>query len=434
MIVSKFGGSSVADADQIRKVAAILKADENRTVVVVSAPGKRSKTDTKVTDMLYECDAQVRRGVACDELFAQVALRFTSIAKDLGLPENILDEALAEVGHHISVGFGPDYAASRGEYLSGRLIAAYMNWTFLEPQDLVLINENGTVADETYAKIAAMVKEGGRYVFPGFYGSTADGKVKTFSRGGSDISGSIVARAIGAALYENWTDVSGVFMADPRLIADAKVITRMSYREVRELAAVGFSVFHEEAIAPVRDAGIPIQVKNTNKPQDAGTSIVSSREGADDPIVGVTGKSGYGRLSVQKLLLFKRPGIRHLMETTLKTLGIAPEFTLTGIDSIVWFFPIAQVAGGSISSIGTLLTNEFALDDVHCDSGYAITAITGEGLRKSKRLSGMIGSLLEKNIEVEFVNLGASPITCLVGVPETQMQTAVAALYDSLIR
>jgi aspartate kinase len=300
--------------------------------------------------------------------------------------------------------------------------------------DLVLINEDGTVAEETYGRIAAVVKDGGRYVVPGFYGSTADGKVKTFSRGGSDISGSIVARALGATLYENWTDVSGVFMADPRLIADAKVITTMSYREVRELAAVGFSVFHEEAIAPVREAGIPIQVKNTNKPQDAGTSIVSSREGMVDPIVGVTGKSGYGRLSVQKLLLFKRTGIRFLMENMLKTLGITPEFTLTGIDSIVWFFPIAQVSGGSISSIGTLLTNQFALDNVQCDSGFAITAITGEGLRKSKRLATMMGALFDKSVEVEFVNLGASPITCLIGVPETQMQTAIAAMYDSLIR
>jgi aspartate kinase len=435
MVVSKFGGSSVADADQIRKIAAILRADENRTVVVVSAPGKRSKTDTKVTDMLYDCDALVRKGLPCDELFDKISLRYTSIAKDLGLPADVLEDALAEVGKGIVEGLGADYAASRGEFLSAKLIAAYMGWTFVDALDLVVINDNGTVADETYERIAKVMHENSHYVVPGFYGSTVDGKVKTFSRGGSDITGSIVARALGATLYENWTDVSGVFKADPRIIADAKVINTMSYREVRELAAVGFSVFHEEAIAPVREAGIPIQVKNTNKPQEAGTSIVSNRDVMQDPIVGVAAKGGFCKLSVHKLLLFKRIGVRSLMEDMLKTLGITPEFTLAGIDSVVWYFPVAQVAEGLLASVGQLLTTEFGLDEAVCESGFAVAAVSGEGLMQSKRLAKMLTpSLSEHGIDVQFIALGASPITCLVGIPETQMQNAITIMYDAVIR
>jgi len=435
MVVCKFGGSSVADADQVKKVAAILKADPRRSVVVVSAPGKRNKADTKITDLLYACEASVQKGLACDEQFALIAQRFTAIAIDLGLSEGFLNEALAEVCRNINAGFGADYAASRGEYLSALLIAAYLGWTFLDAADLVVINDNGTVAEETYAKVAQAIEPGKQYVFPGFYGLSTEGKVKTFSRGGSDISGSIVARAVGAELYENWTDVSGVFMADPRLIPDAKVIKTMTYREVRELAAVGFSVFHEEAIAPVREAGIPIQVKNTNKPNDEGSSIVSSRNASEDPIVGITGKSGYCRLAVAKLLLFKQPGVRARMEDTLRTLGITPEFSLVGIDSMVWFFPVSQISNGQFSAVANLMVGEFKLDSAQCDSGFAVVAITGEALMGSHRMATALGpTLVDNSIDVQFVNIGASPITCLIGVSEPQLHAALTALYNAIIR
>ena len=262
MIVSKFGGSSVADADQIRKVKAILESDERRMVAVVSAPGKRNKEDQKITDLLYKCNSLVQKGQTCRPVFNEISKRFIQMAQKLKVDDVKLSERLDDIRCSIDAGRGADYAASRGEYLSALVISEFLGWEFLDAEEAIGINQDSTVNEATYQRLAEKLEPGKRYVIPGFYGETDQGVIKTFTRGGSDITGSIVARAIGAELYENWTDVSGIYRADPRIVEDAEVIPELSYKEVRELSDVGASVFHEEAIAPIYSIGIPIVVKN----------------------------------------------------------------------------------------------------------------------------------------------------------------------------
>lgn len=433
IIVCKFGGSSVADAEHLKKVKSILDADKRRSIVVVSAPGRRSKDDEKVTDMLYACNRLVQEGRSCKELFQKVATRYTDIISGLGMKPVFLKTVLDEVRQCIDAGHGTDYAASRGEYLSARLVAEYLGWTFIDTADVVVINHDGTVNPATWTRLAEVLDSRGKFVIPGFYGATTDGTVKTFSRGGSDITGAIMARAVNAKLYENWTDVSGVFMADPRLIPDAKVVQTMTYKEVRELAEVGAGVFHEEAIAPVMHVGIPINVKNTNQPEAAGTMIVPTREIADRPLVGVSACDGYSRITLHKMMLFKRTGIRHALLTMLHVFGIRPEFSLVGIDSIVWFFDSKQASESVIEAMKTRLRDEFELDSIVVDSCFAIVGVVGEGVMSMPHLLADATSALANNqISLEFLNFGASDTTCMFGVRSEKKNDAVKALYQAL--
>lgn len=433
MVVCKFGGSSVADADHVKKVRAILEADSRRNIVVVSAPGRRSKDDDKVTDLLYACNKLVQDGRSCKELFKKISSRYTDILTGLGMKADFLKPVLDEVRRCIDAGHGTDYAASRGEYLSARLIAEYLGWTFLDTADVVVINHDGTVHPATWQKLSEALDPKGKYVIPGFYGATVDGAVKTFSRGGSDITGAIMARAVVADLYENWTDVSGVFMADPRLIPDAKVVQTMTYKEVRELAEVGAGVFHEEAIAPVMDAGIPINVKNTNEPSAPGTMIVPTRDCTDIPLVGVSSRDGYSSISLHKMMLFKRTGIRHALLTMLHVFGIRPEFSLVGIDSIVWLYDSKQASESVLEAMKTRLKDEFELDSIAVSSGYAVVGVVGEGIMgMSDMLSKATSALARQDISLEFLNYGASDTSCLFGVRCGAKNEAVRALYEAL--
>ncbi|MDD4841139.1 MAG: aspartate kinase [Sphaerochaetaceae bacterium] len=435
MIVCKFGGTSLCDASQIKKVSSILNSDSRRSIVIVSAPGKRDKTDTKVTDMLYNCHSLAQRAIPFLKQFDEITFRFTSIAKELGVHTDKIEEALNDIAFHIEQGVTADYVASRGEFLNALLISEFLGWELLDAAQLIVINEDGSIDENTYHTIAMAIDPDKKYVFPGFYGSTKEGEIKTFSRGGSDITGSIVARSVGAELYENWTDVSGIFMADPRIISDAKVIDSISYREVRELAAVGFNVFHEEAIAPVRQASIPIRVKNTNRPEDQGTVIVPSREASQNPLAGVTVKTGYCRLSVEKLMLFKQKGIRERLENTLHTMGVFPELSAFNIDSIIWFFPSSQVANGLLESIASLLNKEFALDDAVCETGFALAAVVGEGFGKNiKKISHVYTALQQHSIHVVFSSFGISKTAGIFVVSESQAHDTVKVLYEDLLR
>ncbi len=299
MVVCKFGGSSVADEKQIMKVKAILENNIDRRIAIVSAPGKRNKEDRKITDMLYECNSLVQKNLSCKRVFAEIGKRYLDIAVALKLDTKKLTLALDEVRRKIDAGEGTDYAASRGEYLSGLLIAEYLGWEFVDPENYIVINSDGTVNPISYERLGTRLSTGSHYVIPGFYGATPEGRIKTFSRGGSDISGAIAARAVNANLYENWTDVSGVYAADPRIVENARVIPELTYVQVRELSDVGASVFHEEAIAPVIPVKIPINIKNTDRPEDPGT-IISSEV---DPrgLCGVSGKTGFTKLKLRKL-------------------------------------------------------------------------------------------------------------------------------------
>ena len=430
MIVSKFGGSSVADADQIRKVKAILESDERRMVAVVSAPGKRNKEDQKITDLLYKCNSLVQKGQTCRPVFNEISKRFIQMAQKLKVDDVKLSERLDDIRCSIDAGRGADYAASRGEYLSALVISEFLGWEFLDAEDAIVINQDSTVNEATYQRLAEKLEPGKRYVIPGFYGETEQGVIKTFTRGGSDITGSIVARAIGAELYENWTDVSGIYRADPRIVEDAEVIPELSYKEVRELSDVGASVFHEEAIAPIYSIGIPIVVKNTNRPSDPGTRIIPGSAG--NGAVAVSARTGLSRIRLRKLMLFKKYGMRHALLTMLHVFGIRPSYSLFGIDSIVWFFDSKMASDSVCDAMCERLKKEFGLDSIEVDHGHAILGVVGDGTDSSDAYLASAEALKNADIRTTFVNYGSSSASVLFGVKEDDAADAVKAVYKAL--
>ena len=403
MIVCKFGGSSVADDSQIRKVKAILDADSRRTIAVVSAPGRRSSEDDKITDLLYECNRLAQQNRSCRPVFEKIADRYLGIAKALKLDAGRLVPALDEIRQGIDAGRGTDYAASRGEYLSGLIIAAYLGWEFVDPADYIVINSDGTVNPITYERLSARFSEGGHYVLPGFYGSTPEGVIKTFSRGGSDISGAIASRAAKAELYENWTDVSGIYAADPRIVKNAKVISELTYKQVRELSDVGASVFHEEAIA----------------------------ESSNHGLIGISGKGGFSRIKIRKLMMFKRPGMRHALLTIFHLYGVRPSFSLFGIDSIVWYFESSQASDSVLSAMCARLKKDFSLDDISVERDVAVLGLVGT-MEESTAFIDAAAALRDAGIPVKSLNYGASDVTTLIGVDDKDCRRAVEVIYNAL--
>ena len=430
MIVCKFGGSSVADASQIKKVKAILDSNKDRMIAVVSAPGKRNKEDEKITDLLYQCNKEVQKGLSCRETFKKIYSRYIEIAKELKLDTTDLSNELDRVRRLIDAGRGSDYAASRGEYLSAYLISKYLGWEFVDTDDVIIINSDNTPNPVSYDNLSQRLQEGHNYVIPGFYGSTERGELKTFSRGGSDITGSIIARALGADLYENWTDVSGIYSANPVLIAEAKPIAHLSYKEVRELAEVGASVFHEEAIAPVVEMGIPINVKNTNRPEDPGTMITPDTKGTG--VSGISVKGGLSILKLRKLMLFKKSGMRHALLTMLHIFGIRPCYSLFGIDSIIWYFDSKMASDSVCQSMCERIKMEYSLDSASVDRGYAILGLIGPDMDTSTAYIDALLALKEAGISVSTVNHGASDTATLIGIKEEDMDRAVQVVYKRL--
>ena len=430
MVVCKFGGSSVADENQIKKVKAILDEDKNRKVAIVSAPGKRNKEDRKITDMLYECNSLVQQDRSCKRVFAEIGKRYLDIAAALKLDTKKLTLALDDVRRKIDAGSGTDYAASRGEYLSALLISEYLGWEFVDAADYIVINPDGTVNPISYERLATRLSTGSKYVIPGFYGASPEGVIKTFSRGGSDISGAIAARAVGAELYENWTDVSGMYSADPRVVENARVIPELTYVQVRELSDVGASVFHEEAIAPVIPVKIPINIKNTNRPQDPGTLI--SADADPRGLIGVSGKTGYSRLKLRKLMMFKKPGMRHALLTILHLYGVRPSYSLFGIDSIVCLFESKMATDTVLTSMCERLKKDFELDDVIFERGLSIIGIIGGHMDESEAFIDAVVALRDGGIHTNFVNFGVNRTTALIGVSEEDCTKAVQTIYEKV--
>ncbi|MDY4798089.1 MAG: aspartate kinase [Bullifex sp.] len=430
MVVCKFGGSSVADENQIKKVKAILDEDKNRKVAIVSAPGKRNKEDRKITDMLYECNSLVQQDRSCKRVFAEIGKRYLDIAAALKLDTKKLTLALDDVRRKIDAGSGTDYAASRGEYLSALLISEYLGWEFVDAADYIVINPDGTVNPISYERLATRLSTGSKYVIPGFYGASPEGVIKTFSRGGSDISGAIAARAVGAELYENWTDVSGMYSADPRVVENARVIPELTYVQVRELSDVGASVFHEEAIAPVIPVKTPINIKNTNRPQDPGTLI--SADADPRGLIGVSGKTGYSRLKLRKLMMFKKPGMRHALLTILHLYGVRPSYSLFGIDSIVWLFESKMATDTVLTSMCERLKKDFELDDVIFERGLSIIGIIGGHMDESEAFIDAVVALRDGGIHTNFVNFGVNRTTALIGVSEEDCTKAVQTIYEKV--
>ena len=430
MKVCKFGGSSVADASQIKKVKAILDSDKERTIVVVSAPGKRFSGDEKVTDMLLSCAALAQNEKALEEKFEEVKDRYRDIAEGLRLGRDVIDGELEAVLEKMKMGAGRDYAASRGEHLNAILISKYLGWNYIETEDTIVIGENNKIESESYTNLASVIEKGKKYVIPGFYGRSPSGEVRCFSRGGSDITGAIAARAVMADVYENWTDVSGVYSSDPRYVKSAHVIPMLSYKMVRELSEVGASVFHEEAIAPVVEVNIPINIRNTNSPEDDGTII--GKEPEKKGVVGVSAKGGLSKIYVRKLMFFKESGVRHKVLSLMHLYGIKPCYTLYGCDSISWYFETKQIENIDTEEMCLRIKKEFSLDEIELKKGFAVVGLVGKGIEETMEYVDALDELRKNNIEPSSVSLGGSYTTFVIGVPEDRKLDAVNAISERL--
>ncbi len=433
--VSKFGGSSLADAGQFAKVREILLSNPSRRYVVPSAPGKRTANDEKITDMLYECHRLAQAGEDFSALFERIADRYRSIADSLSL-DVPLEELFRTVRAGIENSERPDYAASRGEYLNGILLSAYLGWDFIDAADGILFDADGKLdQNATQDALSALLREHEYAVVPGFYGSMPDGTVHTFSRGGSDISGAIVARAAHADLYENWTDVNGCLMADPRIVRDPKPIRHVTYRELRELSYMGASVLHEEAIFPVRMAGIPTNIRNTNAPEEPGTLISHDAEDMDNDyvITGIAGSKDFAIVTVEKAMMNAELGFGRRVLQAVEENGISFEHLPTGIDTMCVVCHERALEGKRDKLVHRIyeLTDP---DSVEIHSGLALIATVGRGMVRSKGTSARLFNALQRaGINVRMIDQGSSELNIIVGVDNLDFENAVRAIYRAFV-
>ena len=434
--VVKFGGSSLADAEHFRQVAKIVKADPQRKYVIPSAPGKRFSEDTKVTDMLYTCYEMVRKNENIDEYFAKIADRYNSIIADLGLDFDI-SGALEYVKNAMLHHSGRDFAASRGEYLNGLILAKYLGFDFIDAENVIFFRDDGTFDQEKTNSVMRDELMKHKYaVIPGFYGITPNGTIKTFSRGGSDITGSIVARAAGADLYENWTDVSGFMMADPRIIKDPCIIDTITYRELRELSYMGASVLHDEAIFPVRYASIPINIKNTNRPEDRGTMIVPSATDYDSKhvITGVAGLRGFSAITVEKDRMNSEVGfIRRVLEVFEEN-EVSIEHVPSGIDTLSVVLE-TKALDKVRDRLLTRIQRSARPDSISVEDELALIAVVGRGMVKAKGTSARVfDAISNAGINIKMIDQGSSELNIIVGVAEHDFEKALEAIYNEFVK
>lgn len=432
--VAKFGGSSLADADQFRKVKSIVQADPERIYVVPSAPGKRSYKDEKVTDMLYQCAKLAQEGKPFSDVFNRIMERYIDIAFDLELKIDLMPE-LAAISQAIGEGAGTDFAASRGEYLNGILLAEFLDYDFIDAAQVVCFNDLGEFdSEKTQTVMSERLKEHKNGVIPGFYGAKSDGSIKTFSRGGSDITGAIVARACYASIYENWTDVSGMLIADPRIVDNPKPIRVITYTELRELAYMGASVLHDEAIFPVREACIPINVKNTNSPDEYGTMIVPYSEEFDyKTITGIAGKPGFTVIALEKDKMNAQVGFAAKTLEVLSRYGVSIEHMPTGIDTLSVVVADVQLEGKRKQVVDSII-EECEPDSLEVHDNMALLAVVGRGMINRVGTSASVFSALAKGqVNIRMIDQGSSEMNIIIGVESEALNTAVNAIYHELI-
>ena len=432
--VVKFGGSSLASAEQFAKVGDIIRADESRKYVVPSAPGKRNSKDTKVTDMLYACYAKAEAGEEFRVPLMKIKERYDSIINGLGLKVT-LDEEFKTISKNFKEKAGVDYAASRGEYLNGILMADYLGYEFIDSATVIFFDEEGNLdADKTDKVLSKKLAECEKAVIPGFYGIGADGKVKTFSRGGSDITGSIVAKACHASLYENWTDVSGCLVADPRIIDNPQPIHVITYRELRELSYMGASVLHEDAIFPVRKEGIPINIKNTNAPSDPGTMIVESTSMKPEyTITGIAGKKGFVSIGIDKDMMNSEIGFGRKVLQVFEDNGISFEHMPSGIDTMTVFVHQDEFVEKE-QKVLAQLHRAVKPDLIELESDLALIAVVGRGMRNSSGIAGAIFSALAKaKVNIKMIDQGSSELNIIIGVRNKYFEDAIKAIYNAFI-
>lgn len=442
-IVCKFGGTSLADARQIAKVAAIVRADARRRFVVVSAPGKRDRDDQKITDLLIACHQLAAGHLSFAEPLGIIRERYNQIARELDVAT--LDEPLAELERELAnlAADQPslatrDWVAARGEFFHACLIADYLNAEFVPAGECIFFDEEGRLDEATYGALSARMAHTDRiYVVPGFYGRDAQGRIKTFSRGGSDITGAVVARAVVAGVYENWTDVSGLLMADPRVVPNARPIGEVTYRELRELAYMGASVLHEETIFPAAQANIPINIRNTNAPNDPGTWILPQREDSQ-PIVGVAGRSGFTMIYIEKALMNTQVGFGRRVLEVFEMHDVSWEHMPSAIDSMSIIVADEQLTaeGGSskIPVIKRELNEIVKPDRLEVESGLAMIATVGQGMNHRVGVAGQLfAALHDAKVNVRMISQGASEINIIVGVAADDYQDAVRAIYKAFV-
>ena len=435
MKVVKFGGSSMADAGQYRKIRDILQADPQRKVVVVSAAGKRFKEDHKITDLLYLCHAHTQYGVDCSGIFEMISSRYIQIRDDLGIDLD-LETEFADFKQRIdNKELTADEIASRGEYFSAKLMAAYLGFQFIDSADWVKFNYDGTVDQEsTYESLQAKVVQGIGAVIPGFYGLMPDGHIRTFSRGGSDITGSLAAAALDAEVYENWTDVSGILMADPRLVDNPQAIPEVTYDELRELSYSGASVLHEDAIFPVREKNIPLNIRNTNDPEAPGTMIQESFPGDDDQsrfITGITGKKDFTIISMCKRGMSNQVGVLHKVLTILVRHNLSVDYVPNGIDNVSIVLPTESIASSLYTILGEIQT-EVEPDSLDVHDQIAIVAAVGRKMSYRPGISGKIFAALgEAGINIRMINQGPDELNIIFGVDNRDFKDAIRVLYNS---
>ena len=432
--VTKFGGSSLADAAQFQKVAEIIKADAARKYVVPSAPGKRFKNDDKVTDLLYKSYALSSSGQDTAEVFGEITQRYTDIKNELGLTTDI-ESIIAQVKKKVDGGASIDYTASRGEYLNGILLAEYLGFAFIDAAEVILFDSRGVLdADKTNTIMSKRLAREGRAVIPGFYGSGPDGGIVTFSRGGSDITGSLVARAAKADLYENWTDVSGFMVTDPRIVPETRVIRYITYKELRELSYMGASVLHQDAVFPVAQSGIPINIRNTNEPDALGTMIVHQlpkEHQSDTVITGIAGHKGYCAITIEKNMMNSELGIGRRFLEIFERNNILFEHLPSGVDTMSAVLN-AKAIEGKRESVMTSIQDEIEPDSIEFIPNLALLAVVGHGMASNVGTAGKLFSALgQQNINVRIIDQGSSEINIIIGVDECNLEKSIRTIYDA---
>ena len=432
--VVKFGGSSLANAEQFQKVGDIIRSDESRRYVVPSAPGKRFSADTKVTDLLYTCYDKAEAGEDFTDALTEIKGRFYEIIKGLNLDLS-LEEEFRQIEADFKAHAGNEYAASRGEFLNGKVMAAYLGYEFIDSATVIRFDKNGNFdADKTDKLLSKRLQKCERAVIPGFYGGMEDGTVKTFSRGGSDVTGSLVAKAIHADIYENWTDVSGFLVTDPRIVDNPAVIETITYRELRELSYMGATVLHEDAIFPVRKEGIPINIRNTNRPEDKGTFIVESTcRKPKYVITGIAGKKGFCSINIEKSMMNSEIGFGRKILQVFVDQGISFEHVPSGIDTMTVYVhqdEFEEKEQQVIAGIHRAVQPDF----VEMESDLALIAVVGRGMKSQRGTAGRVFSALaHAHVNVKMIDQGSSELNIIIGVENRDFETAVKAIYDIFV-
>ncbi len=433
--VLKFGGSSLADAEHFRAVAEIVKADPTRRYVVASAPGKRSSTDTKVTDLLYKCYELASDEQDFSATFDLIKERYDTIIKDLGIDLD-LSEKYEKIKHSFLHNSGRDYVASRGEYLNAIILAKFLDFQFIDAKKVIFFKDDGAFdADRTNDVLRDYLSKYEYAVIPGFYGSMPNGTIKTFSRGGSDITGSLVARAASANLYENWTDVSGFLMADPRCIDNPKVIEEITYKELRELSYMGATVLHEDAIFPVRYANIPINIRNTNRPEDKGTFIVAQSDNiSENVITGIAGKTGFATITIEKDQMNGELGFGRKVLQVLEENGLSYEHFPSGIDTMSVVLS-AKELHGKRADIMSGMCKAVDPENIFVEENLALVAVVGRGMVKARGTAARIfTALANAGVNIRMIDQGSSELNIIVGVDANDYITALQAIYDEFVK